>query len=154
MLGVVVSDRPEGNDWWEASDGRWYPPESHPSYGVNLSADGTHKTCPACAESVMAAAVVCRYCGHDFRVNVIRPHGSRTTTNGLAVASLVLGIVWVYWIGSILAVIFGHRAKKQIDESEGGQAGRGMAVAGLILGWIGIGVPVLTVLSVMATAAT
>lgn len=28
-------------------------------------------------------------------------------TNGLAVASMVLGILWLYWIGSILALIFG-----------------------------------------------
>ena len=34
--------------------------------------------------------------------------------NGLAIASMVLGIVWVYWIGSILAVIFGHVALSQI----------------------------------------
>ena len=23
--------RPEGPDWWIASDGKWYPPELHPS---------------------------------------------------------------------------------------------------------------------------
>jgi len=31
-------------------------------------------------------------------------------TNGLAIAALVLGILWLYWVGSILAVIFGHIA--------------------------------------------
>ena len=46
---------------------------------------------------------------------------------------MVLGIVWIYWIGSILAVIFGHRALKQIDQSQGREGGRGMALAGLIL---------------------
>jgi hypothetical protein len=25
-----VSDAPQGSGWWQASDGRWYPPESHP----------------------------------------------------------------------------------------------------------------------------
>lgn len=29
---------------------------------------------------------------------------------GWPIAALVLGIVWVYWIGSILAIIFGHVA--------------------------------------------
>jgi hypothetical protein len=33
--------------------------------------------------------------------------GQTSSTNGLAVASLVLGIVWLYGIGSILALIFG-----------------------------------------------
>ena len=52
-------------------------------------------------------------------------------TNGLAIASLVLGILWVYWIGSILAVVFGHIALGQIKRT--GAGGRGLAIAGLIL---------------------
>src|SRR5689334_4763481 len=27
-------------------------------------------------------------------------------TNGMAIASMVLGIIWIYWIGSILALVF------------------------------------------------
>jgi len=61
------------------------------------------------------------------------------STNGLAVASMVVGIVWIYWIGSILALIFGYIAKGQIDQSQGRQGGRGMAIAGIVLGWVGIG---------------
>jgi len=26
-----MSDRPQGEDWWLASDGRWYPPQSQPA---------------------------------------------------------------------------------------------------------------------------
>ena len=59
-------------------------------------------------------------------------------TNGLAIASLVLGIVWIYWIGSILAIVFGHVALSQIKKSGGTQGGRGMAIAGLVLGYIGL----------------
>jgi hypothetical protein len=63
------------------------------------------------------------------------------TTNGLAIASLVLGIAQIFLciIGAILALVFGYIARRQIDESGGTQGGRGMAVAGIILGWIGIG---------------
>jgi hypothetical protein len=61
------------------------------------------------------------------------------STNGLAVASMVLGIVWIYWIGSILALIFGYIAKGQIKASDGRQAGRGFAIAGIVLGWVGVG---------------
>ena len=57
-------------------------------------------------------------------------------TDGLAIASMVLGIFWVWWIGSILAVIFGHVALSRIARE--GKAGRGMAIAGLVLGYIGI----------------
>ena len=66
-------------------------------------------------------------------------------TNGLAVAAMVLGIVWVYWIGSILAVIFGHVAIAQIRGSGGTQRGRGMAIAGLVLGYVGIGLLVVAI---------
>jgi uncharacterized membrane protein len=58
--------------------------------------------------------------------------------NGLAIASLVLGIVWLYWLGSILAVVFGHVALSQIKRSGGEQRGRGMAIAGLVLGYFGV----------------
>ena len=27
-----MSDKPEGPGWWIASDGKWYPPELHPSF--------------------------------------------------------------------------------------------------------------------------
>jgi hypothetical protein len=77
-----------------------------------------------------------------------------TSTNGMAIASLVLGILWLYWIGSILALIFGYIAKRQIDESQGRQTGRGMAIAGIVLGWIGVGVGILgAVIAIIAISA-
>jgi hypothetical protein len=60
------------------------------------------------------------------------------STNGMAIASMVVGILWLYWIGSVLALIFGYIALNQIKERN--EAGRGMAVAGIVLGWIGVGV--------------
>lgn len=59
-------------------------------------------------------------------------------TNGLAVASLVLGLLWLWWLGSVLALVFGYIGKNQIDRSGGHESGRGMAIAGIVLGWIGI----------------
>jgi hypothetical protein len=67
-------------------------------------------------------------------------------TNGFAIASLVLGILWIYWIGSILALVFGMVAKNQIDRSGGYEQGRGMAIAGIVLGWVGIGFLLLFIL--------
>jgi VIT1/CCC1 family predicted Fe2+/Mn2+ transporter len=57
-------------------------------------------------------------------------------TNGLAIASMVLGILWLYWVGSILAVIFGAIAFRQIRERN--EVGHGMAVAGFVLGLVGM----------------
>ena len=62
------------------------------------------------------------------------------TTNGLAVASLVLGVLWLYWIGSVLALVFGYIARAQIRRSHGAEKGKGLALAGIILGWLGISV--------------
>lgn len=76
------------------------------------------------------------------------------TTNGLAVASLVLGIIWIYWIGSILALIFGYNAKGQIDRSNGMQSGRGLAVAGIVLGWVGVGTLALVLIVALITSVS
>jgi hypothetical protein len=50
---------------------------------------------------------------------------------------MVLGILWIYWIGSILALVLGYVARNQIRER--GEAGDGMAIAGVVLGWVGVG---------------
>jgi uncharacterized membrane protein len=72
------------------------------------------------------------------------------STNGFSIASLVLGIVWVFGIGAILAVIFGFVARKQIRESGGRQAGGGMALAGIILGFVGIAGLILWIVVIIA----
>jgi len=74
------------------------------------------------------------------------PYPPARSTNGMAIASMVLGIVWVYWIGSILALIFGYLALNEIRRSK--QAGEGMAIAGIVLGWIGVGILVIVLLAV------
>jgi len=68
--------------------------------------------------------------------NTRQPEFTRTAP--MAVASLVLGLVGfnvLFLLGSILAVIFGHVALKQIKQAGGGLSGRGMAMAGLMLGY-------------------
>ena len=68
--------------------------------------------------------------GYDYYA----PTSART--NGMAIASMVLGILWIYWIGSVLALVFGYVAKQQIRQR--GEGGEGMATAGIVLGWIGV----------------
>jgi Domain of unknown function (DUF4190)/GYF domain 2 len=61
------------------------------------------------------------------------------TTSSLAVASLVLGLLgWnlLFMVGSILAIVFGHSALRDIRDSNGRIGGAGMATAGLVLGYI------------------
>lgn len=59
-------------------------------------------------------------------------------TSGLAIASLILAILWVGGIGSLLAVIFGAVALSRIGRSGGYVRGRGIAVAGTIIGVVGL----------------
>src|SRR5690348_1711620 len=48
---------------------------------------------------------------------------ARPVTNGLAVASLTASIVWLGWLGSIAAIVFGHVALSQIKRSGGRETG-------------------------------
>lgn len=67
-----------------------------------------------------------------------------SSVNGLAVASLVLGVVWIYWLGSVVAIVLGHVALRQIRSRS--QDGAGLAIAGIVLGWLGLGVLVVALL--------
>ena len=69
--------------------------------------------------------------------------------SSLAIVSLVTGILgWTIlpFIASIVAVITGHLAKKEIRESGGLLEGDGMALAGLILGYVMIGLAILGII--------
>jgi uncharacterized protein DUF4190 len=69
-------------------------------------------------------------------------------TSGYAIASLVcslLGYIGVFGIGPLLGIIFGHMAIREIDRSNGLLQGRGLAQAGLILGYIALGLILLAV---------
>lgn len=67
--------------------------------------------------------------------------------NGFAVASLitgVLGLTALPLIGAVLALSFGYRARREIANS--GERGEGLATAGVVLGWVGVGLAALILL--------
>lgn len=70
--------------------------------------------------------------------------------NGFAIASLVLSLLCLYGVGSILAVIFGNIARRQIRE-QGGE-GDGMAKAGIIIGWVSLGIFAVIILIVLISS--
>jgi hypothetical protein len=75
-------------------------------------------------------------------------------TPGEATASLVLGIVGIFIcpiICSILAIVYGIKAKNMIDASGGYMGGRGVAQAGLVLGIVGMVLYTITLIFYAAT---
>ena len=74
-------------------------------------------------------------------------------TSALAIISLVCGILgWVAlpFIASVVAIVTGHMARTEIRRDPS-MDGDGMAVAGLVLGWVmvGIGLAVLAFVAVI-----
>lgn len=65
-------------------------------------------------------------------------HYQHPQTSTAAVLSLVFGILGLFFFGSIVAVICGHIARSNIRNSDGTLTGDGLAVAGLITGYIGL----------------
>jgi small-conductance mechanosensitive channel len=126
---------------------------------------GPASFCPTCGRVRDAGSSFCANCGTRFDAPAASraptqpayspqpyPAPFQQSTNGLAIASLVLGILWLYWIGSILALIFGYVAKGQIASANGRQTGGGVATAGIVLGWIGVGILGLVIVIAIAAA--
>jgi GYF domain 2/Domain of unknown function (DUF4190) len=75
-----------------------------------------------------------------------QPYGI-SRTSGLA-----LGLLWLCGIGSLLATIFGGIALSQISRSNGTISGKGLALAGLILGTVGLCLIALAALGILLGA--
>jgi Domain of unknown function (DUF4190) len=93
------------------------------------------------------------------------PFQKGTSTNGLAITSLILSIIglplyFCYGFGiifGIAALIFGYIARSQIKQSGNQQGGDGLAKAGIIIGWIPIafmvcGISIIILLSILGPA--
>jgi hypothetical protein len=61
-----------------------------------------------------------------------------STTAVISIITGILGLTLLPFVGSIIAVITGHMALGEISRSNGAIGGRGAAVMGLVLGYIGI----------------
>lgn len=72
--------------------------------------------------------------------------GDYPRVSSLAVASLVLGILWIGGLGSVLAIIFGSISLYQIRASRGRLTGTGMAIAGFVLGIVMISLQVILII--------
>ncbi|AKC85583.1 DUF4190 domain-containing protein [Pseudoxanthomonas suwonensis] len=74
-------------------------------------------------------------------------------TSSLAIASLVSGILgWTLlpFLGALVAIITGHMARGEIRAANGQLDGDGLAVAGLVLGWVSMALILVAIVVVFA----
>ena len=124
-----MSDTAQGPGWWQATDGKWYPPEQHPSYAPPPPPNYAPPRPPAYATSPSSTQTL----RPTVHVQVESAH-----TNGLAIASFVVSLLWFFGLGSLLAIIFAISARRSIKRSHGRQTGNGFAIAGLVIGILGV----------------
>jgi Domain of unknown function (DUF4190) len=103
------------------------------------------KPCPYCSAPLEDTAFKCDKCERwldpklDATLNADSPPIvlPPRTTSGLAIGSLACAIFGV-GPGSIVAVILGYIALRQIRREPLRIGGKGLATAGIVLGWLGI----------------
>ena len=112
--------------------------------------------CPACGNSMTADDKFCRACGRQ----VPAASGSPTQpgapigppeTSGKAVVSLVCGLLFFIPLAFVVAIVFGHLALSEIRKSAGRLRGDGIAIAGLVLGYLWIAaIPIILIIAAIA----
>ncbi len=114
--------------------------------------------CLGCGNSLAEGERFCGVCGRDSQagagVRAVDPSVAfgPPETSGKAIFSLISGILLIILPLSFAAVIFGHLSLSEIRKSGGRLTGRGLAIAGLVLGYTGVAVIVgLIVIGIAAT---
>jgi type IV pilus assembly protein PilA len=105
------------------------------------------RPCPYCAQTIGDDAQTCPYC----RANLVWPSAmaAGAETSGKAIGSLVCGILFFFPPSAVLAIIMGHLSLSEIRRSAGRLGGKGMAIAGLVLGYAGLAwVPILIIAAI------
>jgi DNA-directed RNA polymerase subunit RPC12/RpoP len=110
--------------------------------GIVRGRDGKQMIrCPRCAGASPITANNCKGCGMPFTMEGTTLEAAGTS-NGFCVASLVLGIIGIpafcaAGIPAVLAIVFGIIGYNQVSKSGAEGGGKGMAIAGIVLGIIG-----------------
>ncbi len=99
------------------------------------------KQCTNCRGNLADFVAVCPYCGVSQpvpQVAMAQQGWAPPQNSNKAVASLVCGVLFMCAPASIAAVVLGHLALIDIKRTAGRMAGKGMAIAGLVMGYLGI----------------
>jgi hypothetical protein len=164
-----MSDVSQGPGWWQASDGKWYPPDQVPGTGVSQptpeptesvpepSIPGAASPYPSPDVPPAGPAPAPSYGpppagGYGYPPSG-QPYGYQGVpkNNGLAIAAMVCSFFfWIYGLGAVLGIVFGFIARSQIKRSNGTQRGDGMALAGIIIGFAGIVIGIVLIIVLVA----
>jgi type II secretory pathway pseudopilin PulG len=113
--------------------------------------------CSQCGQALPEGAYFCQKCGAEAKPEAA-PTGpaagapiQQAQTSGLAIGSLICGLFSLFVLPGIAAVVMGHVALSKIKQSAGRIGGRGVAIAGLVLGYLGLAfVPVTLIIAALA----
>jgi len=101
--------------------------------------------CLGCGNSLAEGERFCSICGRDSLVGVAVPRvdpavafGLPAENSGKAIFSLVCGFIFLFFPFSICAVIFGFLALSDIRRNPGRLKGKGLAIAGIVMGFLGV----------------
>ena len=133
--GLPVQRFPRTDDGWRQAWATYTAWEhNNADVGLSPSASGPQTSPPA----------------QHSGAGVGAPVGAKTNT--MATWSLVLSIVFLIVLGilEIIPIVLGYQARKEIKASRGYQTGDGMALAGIVLGWVGLVGWVLIVISFLS----
>lgn len=111
--------------------------------------------CSQCGTQLDASTRYCTHCGAPTTAGssstpLPTVPGTSSSLNAFAVVSLVLGVLG----GWLFALVFGYVGRTQIKRSNGRQRGSGLAIAGIVLGWIGVAATVVVVLVLIVAASS
>ncbi len=85
-------------------------------------------------------------------IGTLDPTNPPNRTSILAINSLILGCLWLFGVGSLAAIVLGVMAMRQIARSQGTLTGKRLAIAGIIVGIVGLGLSGLAFLVFSANA--
>jgi len=115
--------------------------------------------CPRCGAPNAPTSQFCSNCGNSLSTSpapatnagtIPPPYAATPQTSGKAIASLICGIINIFPL-FIVAIILGHLALSDIKKSAGRLAGRGLAIAGLVLGYLGVVfIPIILIIAAIA----
>jgi type IV pilus assembly protein PilA len=110
----------------------------------NQIPDGNPSFCPQCGTKLSPVETPSLAPADASQAPPVTP-----TTSGLAIVSLLCGILFFIFPSAVAAIIFGHISRSDIRRSGGRKTGAGMAMAGLVLGYFGISIiPILIIAAI------